>query len=430
MGENDFSRRTFLAGAAASLSAVAGKRAAGARMASIRSQRAAAVWTNWAGSVTCTPATFATPNNERQLIDVVREANKSGQAVRVAATGHSFVPLCASEGTLVSLDGLQGVVSTDLKGRTATILAGTKLHQMGEPLRSAGLAMENMGDIDRQGLAGAVSTGTHGTGHGIGNLSTQVLGIRLLTASGELIDCSVEKDPEVFKAAQVSIGALGIMSQLTLRLLPTYRLHERIWKVPFDECMAKLPELIKDNRHFEYFWYPEDDLSTMKTLNPTDAAPDELPDREGERIGHSDLIFPSVRDRKFVEIEFALPEEHGPDCIREVRELMRTKHADVKWPLEYRTLASDDVYLSPAFGRETVTISAHQANTLPYKAFFADVEAIFRNHHGRPHWGKMHTHTAKQLSDLYPKWDQFHEVRRRLDPDGRFMTDYLRQIFA
>jgi FAD/FMN-containing dehydrogenase len=387
-------------------------------------------WNNWSGSVSCTPRTIASPTTEEQVVKLVADAHRTRQTVRVAASGHSFVPICASDGTLLSLDGLKGIVSTDQEKKTATFLAGTKIYQMGEPLLKAGLAMENMGDIDRQGIAGAISTGTHGTGKGIGSISTQVVGLRLITASGETLDCSAESQPDVFKAAKVSLGSLGIITQVTLRCLPAYRLHEKKWEIPFAECIANLDDLIAGNRHFEFFWRPRRDVCSMKSLNPTDETPSDLSDREGERIGHSHLIFPSERNNKFNEIEFALPEESGLDCLQELRELMLRKHQDVLWPLEYRTLAADDILISPAQGRETITISAHQAHTLPHNPFFADVEAIFRNHRGRPHWGKMHTHTADELSRLYPKWEEFHAIRRQLDPHGRFLNDFLRRTFV
>lgn len=435
MNERPFSRRTFLAGSAAALGGCAGSPGSestrqpdreGAETDSMPTE-----WTNWSGRVTCTPRKLAAPSSEEELRRMVRRARTDGHQtmIRVAASGHSFVPLCASSGTLISLDNLQGIESTDRDALSATVRAGTKIHQLGQPLREAGMAMENMGDIDRQGIAGAISTGTHGTGRGIGNLSTQVTGLRLIVASGEVVECSADREPQILKAAQVSLGSLGILTHVTLRLLPAYRLHEKVWEAPIDECLADLEQLIDRNRHFEFFWWPRRDRCSMKTLNPTEGPPDELPDREGERIGHSDQIFPSVRDTKFNEIEFAVSEDRGPDCFQEIRELMLQKHTEIEWPIEYRTLGADSLYLSPAFGRDTVTISAHQASDLPCEAFFADVEAIFRKHGGRPHWGKIHTHTAAELGELYPMWERFHEIRRELDPDGLFMNDHLRGVF-
>lgn len=396
-------------------------------------------WQNWSGNITCTPEQIATPTNEADISALVMEARRAGRGVRVAGTGHSFTPLCATDGTLLSLDGMQGLVAADPDARTATLWAGTKIHQAGAPLLAAGLAMENMGDIDYQALAGAVGTGTHGTGQTLGNISTQVVGLRLVIASGDAIDCSATHEPALFDAARVSFGALGVMTQITLRALPAYRLHERTWVAAFDECVERMPALIRDNRHFEFFWLPQDDICAMKTLNPTTEVQEvdaPSPDVAGrlaryvnpERIDWSYRIFPSERTVKFNEMEFAVPAEHGSDCLREIRHLMHTRHPEVAWPVEYRTLRSDDIPLSPAFGRETVTISIHQAAELPYHEFFTDAEALFRNYRGRPHWGKAHWHIARDLRDLYPQWDAFVAVRERLDPDGRFLNDHLRRL--
>ncbi len=397
-------------------------------------------WTNWSGGVTCTPAHLAMPTSEDALLAIFREAERAGWEMRAAGTGHSFVPLCTSAGALLSLDGMQGMINADPAAMQATIWAGTKIHQIGAPLLAAGMAMENMGDIDRQSLAGAISTGTHGTGPTLGNISTQVVGLRLLTATGDYLDCAADREPEIFAAARVSLGMLGIITQVTLRTLPAYRLHEHTWVASFDECMDNLDTLIAATRHFEFFWSPGDDACAMKALHPTDAeqweAPETAPAVTGRlaRYVHPDRvdwwyrILPSERTLRFNEMEFSVPAAHGPDCLREIRQLMRDKHPDVTWPVEYRTLHADDIPLSPAYGREAVTISIHQDAALPHRPFFADAEAIFRNHRGRPHWGKMHWHTARDLRDLYPLWDQFQAVRARLDPTGRFLNAYLREM--
>jgi FAD/FMN-containing dehydrogenase len=400
-----------------------------------------APWANWSGSVTWTPQQQVMPRSEADLAAVVTAARRTRSNLRVAGSGHSFTPLCATTGTLVSLAGWQGVSATDATAGTATCWAGAALHQLGAPLLAAGLALENMGDIDRQALAGAIATGTHGTGRTLGNLSTQVVGLRLLLASGEFLDCSPAREPAIFHAARLALGLLGIITQVTLRVLPAYRLHERTWAASFDACLAQLPALVRDNRHCEFFWSPGDDACALKVLNPTAAtalpAPPALPTAPAglarylapERIDWSYRIFPSERTRRFNEMEFAVPAEHGPDCLRELRQLMRQRHPTVTWPIEYRTVRADDIPLSPACGRETVTISIHQAANLPYRAFFADAEAIFRNHYGRPHWGKLHGYTARDLRDGYPQWDTFLATRARLDPAGRFLNPYLRQFF-
>jgi FAD-linked oxidoreductase len=407
-------------------------------------------WTNWSGSISASPQQLATPASEAELIALVARANRDGLTVRVAGTGHSFVPLCASDGLLLSLDGLQGVVSADQSALRATVWAGSKIHQLGEPLLAAGMALENQGDIDRQAIAGAVSTGTHGTGPSIGSMSTQVAGLRIITASGEIVECSAEREPDIFQSAKLSLGTFGVLSQITLRLLPAYRLHERTWVAGFDECMSQLDAHIAATRHFEFFWSPRDDACAMKSLQPTETLePGRLGEDsrsapppptsvnaasrlgrylKSERVDWSYRIFPSERTVKFNECEFSLPAADGPDAVREIRALMLGKHHDVLWPIEYRTLGADDIDLGTAQGRATVAISVHQAAELPYQPFFADVEAIFRNHHGRPHWGKWHSHTARELRALYPRWDHFLSVRARLDPHGRFLNDYLRRL--
>jgi FAD/FMN-containing dehydrogenase len=394
----------------------------------VRAAPASPTWRNWSGSVACRPALFTAPTSESEVADLVRAAARAGQPVRVAATGHSFVPLCASSGLLLTLTGLHGVVSVDRDAGLATTWAGSTIQQLGPLLRARGVAMANMGDIDRQGLAGAVSTGTHGTGRGLGNISTQVDGLRLVTAEGDVVDCDARREPELFHCARVALGALGVLTQIRLRVLPAYRLHERKWEAPFEECMAGLGGHIAATRHFEFFWRPRTDRCDMKALQPTDAVPASVAGREGERIGWSDEIFPSERNVKFNETEFAVPEAAGPDCLREIRDLMRKRHPDVAWPLEYRTLAADEIPLSPAYRRATVTISVHQAAELPYAGFFGDVEAVFRSHGGRPHWGKHHTHQASELRALYPEWERFHALRRRVDPRGRLLNDYLRRL--
>jgi len=346
-------------------------------------------------------------------------------------TGHSFVPLCATNDLLISLDNLQGLLSASTVDQTATFWAGTKLHAVGDPLWEEGLAMANMGDIDRQSIGGAIGTGTHGTGPTLGNISTQIAALRLLMATGDLVDCSPTQEPEIFRAAQLSLGALGIITQVTLHCLPAYELHEQTWVAPFDQCVAALDQHIAATRHFEFFWVPGEDVCAMKALDPVapgvtggEAAlskdpvvvPSTLSPRlaryvQSPRTDRAYRIFPSVRDRKFNESEFALPAASGLECLHEIRALMQRRYQDIAWPIEYRTVAADKIPLSPAYGRESVTISVHQAANLPYQPFFADVEAIFRNHRGRPHWGKIHTHRARDLEATYPKWAAFQAVR-------------------
>jgi FAD/FMN-containing dehydrogenase len=394
--------------------------------------RSAATWTNWSGAISSSPRRIVRPRDEDELAVAVAESARRGEVVRVAGSGHSFVPLCdASGGTLVSLENLSGVIAVDAAAGEATVWAGTRIFELGEPLRAAGFAMTTMGDIDRQAIAGAIATGTHGTGFAVQSIPNQVVGLRLVAGGGEVRELRLEgAGADVMRAARVSLGALGVMSQVRLRLVPAFRLHERTWFEAPDECMARLDERIHATRHFEFFWMPVKDACFMKTLQPTEREVDPMPDRKGERIDWSDRVFPSERNVKFNEIEFSMAAEHGPACFAELRALMLGRFkGEVEWPLEYRTVAPDDVHLSPAFGRWTVSISAHQGAELPHLPFFREVEAVFRAHGARPHWGKWHSHRAAELRALYPRWADFQRVRGAMDPAGTFLNDYLRGLF-
>jgi FAD/FMN-containing dehydrogenase len=395
------------------------------------------LWRNWSGSVIVNPRNVEAVLTEAEIVDLVRRADSGRQGIRVVGSGHSFTPLCATQDILVSLDGLQGFSSIDPSEGQATVLAGTKISQLGVPLLEAGVALENQGDVDYQSVAGAISTGTHGTGSRFGSLSTQVTALRLTLASGEIITCSETEEPATFKAAQLSLGLLGIVSQVRLRVVPAYRLLERTWVEGVERCLAEFDSLDQSNRHVEFFWVPATDTCALKTLNSTDDEPRGIAPGDlappgtieryvlPERVDWSHRIFPSERRVLFNEMEFAVPYASGRECFAEIRELMLGKHRDVRWSVEYRTQKADEVYLSPAYQRKVVTISVHQAAELPYQSFFNDVETIFRNHQGRPHWGKLHSHAAKELRALYPKWDSFQAIRERLDPDQRFLNSYL-----
>lgn len=389
----------------------------------------AATWRNWSGRVVCEPARIATPASEDEIADAVREAAREGRMLRVAGSGHSFTPLCATDGVMLQLDAWQGVESCDEELCHATIRAGSKIASLGEPLRERGLALANQGDVDVQALAGALSTGTHGTGRELGSLSSHIVGLRIVTADGSVVRCDEQHDRDLLDAARVSLGALGVLSAATLRCVRAYRLHEKIWKVPVESCLSELSERIARHRHFEFFWYPHRDLAEMKALDPTDAEPDPMEGVKGERIDWSFRIFPSVRDLRFNEMEYSVPAASGPACFAAVRERMRARHPDVLWPVEYRTVAADPGWLSPMHGRDSVAISIHQDASLPCDAFFADVEPIFREHGGRPHWGKIHNLRARELAPLYPMWERFLELRRRLDPRGMLLNDHLRALF-
>jgi FAD/FMN-containing dehydrogenase len=392
----------------------------------------AAEWSNWAGCVRCRPARILEPPDEAGVREAVRAAAREGLGVRVVGTGHSFTPLVATDGVLLGLDALRGIEAHDVEAREVTVRAGTKIRDLGDPLLGLGLALENQGDVDVQSLAGAVSTGTHGTGRRLRNLSSQLRGLRWVTASGDVRECSAESDPDLFAAARVSLGTLGVITAVRLRCVPAYRLRERIWRTTVDDILDGLEQRVDEHRHFEFFWYPRQDEVEAKTLDPTDAPPGAPaaadPGAASVRVGWSKDVISSVRELKFFEMEYSLPAELGPACFRALRERIRTRHPKVAWPVEYRTVAADPAWLSPAHGRETVTLSVHQDGRYPFREFFADVEGILRDAGGRPHWGKIHTRTASELRGLYPRWDDFLAVRRAHDPDGRFLNDTLREL--
>ena len=426
-------------------------------------------WRNWSGSVSATPARRVAPLGEAGIAAVVRAAGQRDEGVRVAGSGHSFTPLVPTDGTLLRLNHVAGLVSVDAAAGTATVRAGTTIHDLGPLLLAHGLALENQGDIDAQAIAGAVATGTHGTGAALGSLSSQVVALRLVTADGEVIASDSTHEPEIFNAARVNLGALGVVSELTLRVRPAYRLVDTRWRENLDQLLSRIDALGQAHRHVEFFWFPHAEEALVKTLDETDepAAPRpvarfltetvvengvfwalcELARAKGARapaLGrfatntaspsrHVDTAartFASARLVRFNEMEYALPREAGVDCLREIRAWIEKTQPGVIFPVEYRLVAPDDIWLSPFEGRPSCTIAVHQYARQDWKPYFAGIEAIFRNHRGRPHWGKHHTRSAAELAGLYPRWDDFHAVRRRLDPKGRFLNAYLRELFG
>lgn len=391
---------------------------------------------NWSGSLSFTPAEHAEPADEDAVCALVRRARETGTKVRPVGSGHSSSPLVRTDGILVSLDRLAGVVCDD--GRRATALAGTKLRALGEGLHDAGLAMENLGDVDYQSIAGATATGTHGTGLGFGNLSTQLTGVRLVTGTGEAVEIAADRNPDLLPAARLSLGALGVITRVTLDVQTRYELHRRTWCAHLDWTLDHLAELQHTNRNMDFYWYPRNDQTQIRVMNRADAAPDQRawpagrgPDgqeRESQ-VGPTHRTIPRHRELRFEEIEYMLPSEAFAACFAEVRRRVRDRHRRVAgWRVLVRTVAPDDIWLSNAYGRPTTTIACLQNTSLPYEEYFRDMEAVFRQYGGRPHWGKKHWLTARELRPLYPHWDDFQAVRRRLDPDGVFLTPDLARL--
>jgi FAD/FMN-containing dehydrogenase len=387
-----------------------------------------APWQNWSGSQQ-QRAHLHEPASLDEVVALVRQemrrAATGTAALRCVGSGHSFVPFW-SDGALVSLNRLSGVLQVDREARSATVAAGTKLHDLGPALWAHGLSLPQQGDIDRQSVAGALATGTHGTGRQLGSLSTLLRSITLIDASGAPVTLTPEGDAEAFSAAQVSQGMLGVVVSVTLSLLPAFFLRERLWDCSVAECAAHLPALVRDHRHFEFFWTPRTDRCEMKTLSVISEGAEDT----GSRSGPAYQVFPSQRDLRFNEMEYSVPYAAGWECFAELRAMMLEKFSGLPWPVEYRTLAADDILLSTAYQRESVTLSVHQSAARDYRPLFDAAEAIFRNHRGRPHWGKLHSLDAGDLADLYPALERFRAIRHRFDPNGLFLNDYLRRLFA
>jgi FAD-linked oxidoreductase len=349
-----------------------------------------------------------------------------------------------------------------------TVLAGTRLKRLGDELLKLGLVQENLGDINVQSIAGAISTGTHGTGIKYGSLSTQVAGLTLVTASGEVLECSPEQHPDLFKAAQVSLGLLGVIAKVKLRVCPAKILHYHGQRRRLADCLEHIDEYKQQNSHFEFFWFPYSDAVQAKFMNETDGQPDKTSLWGGfnkiimenwvywvlsegcrrfpslvkrvcdisagaiasiDEVNYSSRLFSTPRMVRFQEMEYNIPAEHAVDVINEIQACIEQHQFKVHFPLECRFVHSDDIWLSPAYQRESCYIAAHMYKGMPYQDYFCHIEEIFKRYQGRPHWGKMHTRTAAELAGLYPRWHDFLGVRAQLDPRGMFLNDYLRGLF-
>ncbi|MEO3744257.1 D-arabinono-1,4-lactone oxidase [Plantactinospora sp. B5E13] len=388
-------------------------------------------WRNWSGSLRFVPGGYVVPESEDEVRALVHRAREDGTTIRPVGSGHSSSPLVRTDGLLLDLRRLAGLLDEDHHRRQATVGAGSQLRDLGERLYDAGLAMDNLGDIDLQTIAGATATGTHGTGLQFGNLSTQVAGARLVTGTGEVLEISADRNPELLPAVRLSLGVLGVLTRITLRLTPVYELRRRTWCADLDWTLDHLAQLQRENRNMDFYWYPRSDLTQVRTLNLVGEEPQLRPPGPYRQdvTGSSHRNIPRHRDLRFEEIEYMLPSTEFRACFAELRQRIRERHRRyVGWRVLVRTVAADDIPLSNAYGRATTTIACLQNTSLPHDEYFADVETVLRRHGGRPHWGKKHSLTAAELRPLYPGWDAFGRIRRRLDPDGVFLTPDLARL--
>lgn len=418
------------------------------------------IWSNWSGYQQSKPQQILHPANIQELQSIVAQQQK----IRVIGAGHSFTPLVCSDATLLSLDHIAGIASTDAGLCQSSIYAGTRLFDLDRLLQQQSInqALINQGDIDQQSLAGAVSTGTHGTGADLHCISGYVEAFELLTASGEILKCSRSENPEIFAAGRVSLGSLGILTQITMQNRPRYKLKEHIRLCPVEEMQQNIQQWKHQHRHIECFVFSHEKQLMLKTLEETE---DEILPRKQNfpsddtlltlcseltrsfpalnpylqkllgifvkpttYVDWSSNIFPTPRNTKFNEMEYQIPVDQGLACLDEVLHALRKYKVATFFPLEFRFVKGDEIWLSPFYQQDSISISVHQYHKQDPKLIFEVVEPILQKYRGRPHWGKMHTLTAAELRTLYPKWDDFMALRQQLDPKAKFLNPYLEKL--
>ena len=425
---------------------------------------------NWTGDERCAPVAVEEPASEGEVVACVERARDTGRRIRAVGSAHSFNDIACTDGHLLRLGRMARVLDADRSTGLVRVEPGITLRALGRELADRGLALENQGDIDAQSLAGAVATGTHGTGARFRNLSAQVVALRLVTADGSVVELSDDIEPEAFLAARVGLGALGVVSELTLRCLPAYTLHRVDEPRPLGETLERLDELVDGNDHFEFWAFPYTEVALTRTIERSDREPKPVDPRAAwlqetvlenrvldlccragrrapslvpalnrgisrafSRSVRTDLshrVYATRREVRFTEMEYAVPRAAAAVCVRRVMELVERRRLPVGFPIEVRFVAADDAYLSPAHGRETAYIAVHMYQGVEYESYFRAVEAVMREYGGRPHWGKRHYRSAGELRDLYPEWGRFQAVRARLDPTGLFGNDYTDRVLG
>ncbi len=418
-------------------------------------------WQNWSASAQCRARALASPADEQAVGTLLRA---STGAVRCVGAGHSFTPLVPTDGTIVSLDRLAGLRAVDKAGMTATLRAGTRLAQVSRKLEAAGLALRNLPDIDMQSLAGAISTATHGTGAQLQALHADATALRLVTPQGEVIECDDKRNADLMAAARVSLGSLGVITEVTMRVLPAYNLRRKVWLKPLEEMLARAPELAATHRHFEFYYLPFTGYAAAITHDPYSGSDVVMPASQDEDMlrdlrrlrdwlgGYPQLrrwtaaklidpaltehatnrswrLLSNVRPTRFNETECHVPRENGIACVRDVIATLERRN-EVFFPLEFRFVKADDAWLSPFYQRDSCSIAVHAAHGEAYDYLMSEIGPVFRKHGGRPHWGKLHNFSNAELAALYPRWNDFQEVRRRLDPRGRMLNAHLRTLFG
>lgn len=429
-------------------------------------------WANWAGTATAQPSMSAAPTSVDEVTEAVLRSRERGLRVKAIGSGHSFTPIAVTDGTLLRLDGLTGIVSADATAGRVRVRAGTPLHVLNPALAALGLALPNLGDIDRQTISGALATGTHGTGAAFRGIADAVVGLQLVLADGSVRECDANNDPDLFQAARVGLGALGIVTEVTLQCVSAFALEAREEPGTLSATLASFDEVMASADHVEFYWFPHTDRILLKrnTRLPLDAPGRPLPrwrawldddllsNRVFEAVNRvsaarpswvprinqvssrvlsareftapSYQVFASQRDVRFREMEYAVPRAAAVGVLRDLARMIDRDGHRLPFPVEVRVLAADDVWMSMAQGRDTCYVAVHQYHRMDHRAYFSAFEDIARGADGRPHWGKMHDRSAADLAPAYPHWDDFQRVRSAVDPDRVFANDYLSRVLG
>ena len=427
-------------------------------------------WTNWSGLATAHPQRVRHPRDTGDVVSAVIDARTRGLTVKMPGTGHSFTDIALTDGALLSPVRMRGLLEVDREAMTVTARAGTPLHELNSELERLGLSLHNMGDIAEQTIAGATSTGTHGTGGQVASLSAQIVGLELVTADGTVVRANASENPDVLAVARLGLGALGILTTITFRVEPIFTLEAHEGPMSWDQVMGSFDELAAANHHTEFYWFPHTDGCLVKQNNRTideaeplsrlrgwfdddflsnsvfglvnrvgDARPSLIPrlnsisakalsERTFSDVPHR--VFTSARKVRFREMEYAVPREAGLQALRDVRALIDRSNWRISFPIEVRTAPADDLALSTASDRDVMYLAFHVNQRTDHRDYFETVEDVLKGYDGRPHWGKLHTRTADDLAPAYPRFEEFLGVRDRLDPERAFTNDYLRRVLG
>ena len=425
---------------------------------------------NWDDTLECSPKAFYQPSTEAEVIDIVREVESRHQTLRAFGAGHSWSPLVPTSDALINLDNLSSILSVDPATRRVTTQAGIRLKQLNAQLPNYNLAMKQLGSIEEQSISGAFSTATHGTGIDYPPLPSLISSMRIIGSGGRIIDIDAEAQPELMSAARTSLGAFGIITQVTLQCVPAHNLETVAYPLPFEEAAAKIPALIKANERVRLYWFANTDVIQVMLYNHTDKpvspknqfadwfqnivikhelyqllldAGYQIPGLVGpinqfgakvgfvkeERVDRSDRIILIPLPPPHQETEYAVPVDKAGEALRLTRKLVEAADYKLNIPLEIRFAAADDVMLSPCYQRASCYVGAYTFGEQFAAPYFNGFEGLMKSLGGRPHWGKHITVSAEELRSLYPKYDRWNQIRKQLDPNGTFANDWIKQMF-